>query len=282
MKKLLLLLALSIGGLQWSNAQILTPAASPEQTILQKVGLTDVTVNYSRPSMRGRAIFGDLVAFDALWRTGANKNTTITFSDAVVIGGGELAAGTYAIYTKPSEKTWEVYFYTDTENWGNPANWETEKVAARLKITPQPINNAVETFTISFDQLTDDSVMLSLFWEHTYVAVPITFMTDKQVMASIEQTFSGPSAADYYNAAVYYLNADNDMALAKEWIDKAIEMRTSPAFWYHRQQALIYAKAGDKKGALKAANLSRDLAAAAGNKDYVAMNEKSIKEWSDQ
>ena len=279
MKKLLYLLALSIGSLQLTSAQILTPAASPEQTIIQKVGLTDVTVRYARPSMHGRTIFGDLVPYGALWRTGANQNTTVSFSEAVEIGGGELAAGTYAIYTKPGETAWEVYFYTDTDNWGNPADWDPAKVAARLKVTVQPIKNAVETFTISFDQLESDAVMLSLFWEHVYVAVPVKFMTDKAVMASIEQTMEGPSSGDYYNAAVYYLNADKDMNVAKQWIDKSIAMRTSPAFWYYRQQSLIYAKSGDKKGAIAAAKMSLDLAREAGNNDYVKMNEKAIKEW---
>lgn len=137
----------------------------------------------------------------------------------------------------------------------------------------------VETFTISFDAITNDSATLGFRWDHTYVAVPISFFTDSQVTKSIESVMSGPNAGDYYTAAVYYLNADKDIKKAKNWIDKAIEMRENPAFWYHRQQSLIYAKSGDKNGAIKAAKKSLALAKEAGNEDYVALNTKSLKAW---
>lgn len=260
-------------------SQIETPPASPSQKIEQKVGLANVTLEYSRPSMKGRKIFGDLVPFDKVWRTGANANTKVTLSDDAMVGGQTLKAGTYAIYTKPSQRTWEVYFYSDTNNWGVPQNWEESKVAATVKVNVIPIPVSIETFTISFDDLTNNSASLGIMWENTYVGVTLEFNTDKVVNANIERVMGGPSSADYYSAAVYYLESDKDINKAKMWIDKAIAMREQPAFWYYRQQSLIYAKAGDKKGAIAAAKTSLELATKAGNDDYIALNKKSLAVW---
>jgi len=260
-------------------AQLETPQPSPFQEIEQKVGLTDVKLQYSRPSMKGRKIFGSLVPFDKMWRTGANANTTITFSHAVNIGKQRVPQGTYAIFTKPGMNSWEIYLYADSNNWGMPQKWDSEKVVASYKARVEPLSRSVETFTITFDQLTNDSVLLGITWENTHVALPIGFPTDALVSASIDKVMGGPTANDYYSAAVYYLQSDKDIAKAKMWIDKAIELREEPAFWYHRQQSLIYAKSGDKSGAIKAARRSLELAEKAKNSDYVALNTKSLKEW---
>jgi len=261
------------------NAQLKTPAPSTFQKIEQTVGLTDVTVEYSRPSMKGRTIFGGLVPHDKLWRTGANANTKITFSNDVMVGGKEIKAGSYAIYTKPGAQSWDVMLYTDSNNSGTPQKWDDTKVAVTVKaqVYQLPIN--IETFTISFDDITNNSANLGLMWEKSYVALPIEFMTDKMVAANIDQVMAGPSSNDYYQSAVYYLESDQDINQAKTWIDKSIEMREQPAFWMYRQQALIYAKSGDKKGAITAAKKSLELAKKAGNDDYVALNTKSLKEW---
>ena len=271
-----ILIAFSFG----SMAQIQTPAASPEQTLTQSVGLSSVTLTYSRPAMRGRTIFGDLVPMDKLWRTGANKNTLVTFNSDATVGATTLKAGTYALYSVPSADQWTIYFYTDTENWGLPGDWDTDKIAAQYKATPKSLSQAVESFTISIDQVSDNGADLTFTWENVAVSVPFSFDTESAVMSSIERTMNGPTDRDYYQAAVYFLNADKDINKAKTWIDKAIAMSKSPAYWYYRQQSLINAKAGDKKGAIKAAEQSLDLAQKAGNQDYVAMNKKSIAEWS--
>jgi len=278
MKKIFLFLfvAAVVGTIE---AQIKTPAPSPFQKIEQVVGLTEVTLEYSRPAMRGRTIFGGLVPYDKLWRTGANANTKITFSDDVEIGGKALKAGSYAIYTKPSAQSWEVIFYTDSNNGGTPSTWEEEKVAASFNAKVYPLPMDIQSFTMSFDDLTNDSVNLGMMWENVYVGVPIKFHTDKGVSASIDKVMNGPSDRDYYAAAVYYLESDKDINQAKTWIDKAIAMRETPAFFYYRQQSLIYAKSGDKKGAIKAAKTSLKLAREAGNDDFVALNEKSLKVW---
>ncbi len=277
MKKLFLfvcILALTLN----TNAQVKTPAPSPAQKIEQTVGLTDVTLEYSRPAMRGRTIFGGLVPYGKLWRTGANANTKITFSDAVEIGGNTLEAGSYAIFTKPNADQWEVYFYSDSKNWGNPQKWDETKVAAKVKAKVIPMPMDIESFTMTFDNVSNDSAHLGMLWENVYVGVKLNFNTDEAVSASIDKVMGGPGANDYYKAAVYYLESGKDINKAKEWINTAINKR-SDAFWYYRQKSLIYAKAGDKKGAIAAAEQSMAMAEKAGNADYVALNKKSLAEW---
>ena len=279
MKKLILFvfaLALTVS----VNAQIETPQPSPFSTVEQKVGLTDVTLEYSRPNMRGRAIFGDLVPYGKVWRAGANRNTVITFSDDVTIDGTTLKAGSYAIYIIPSEKSWEVIFYTDTNNWGNPQEWDDSKVAVKATAQIYELPVDIETYTITFDDLTNNSANLGIMWEKAYVAVKFEVPTQTKVAASIEKAMSGPSANDYYSAAVYKLSEKEDLDQAMEWIDKAVEMsKDEPRFWYFRQQSLIHAANGDKKGAIAAAKKSLEAAKKAGNDDYVKMNEDSLKEW---
>ncbi len=278
MKRLVMLisaLVLSAG----SYAQIETPQPSTAQKIEQKVGLTDVTLDYSRPSKRGRTIYGDLIPFDVIWRTGANANTKISFSTDVEMGGTTVKAGTYAIYSKPNPSSWDIYLYSDSNNWGAPEKWDASKVVAQVNVPSQPMTHSTETFTLTFDNINIDSAVLGIHWDKTYVAVPLKFNTDMAVTANIEKVMSGPSANDYYAAAVYYLEAGKDIKQAKMWIDKSLEGSQTPAFWQVRQKALIYAKAGDKKGAIEAAKQSMTLAKQAGNKDYVALNEKSLKEW---
>ena len=260
------------------KAQVKTPAPSPEAKIEQKVGLTDVTVTYSRPSMKGRTIFGDLVPYGSLWRTGANANTVITFSDDVTVGETELKAGSYALFTKPGKTSWDVFFYTDTKNWGTPREWDETKVAASITVEANPIPFDVETFAIDFNNLSNNGAHLEIYWERTYVAVPFTVPTVKKAVASIEAAMAGPSANDYYGAAVYYLQEKKELNKAKEWIDMAIAKRPE-AFWMYRQKSLIHAELGDKKGAIAAAKTSLDLAKKANNPDYVKLNEDSLKEW---
>ncbi|GFZ76609.1 hypothetical protein GCM10011531_02320 [Aquaticitalea lipolytica] len=279
MKKLLLILFVFAVSMN-VNAQIETPAPSPFAKMEQKVGLTDVTLEYSRPNMRGRTIFGDLVPYDKVWRTGANARTKITFSDDVAVNGQTLKAGTYAIFTKPGKQSWEVYFYTDYNGGGTPQEWDDSKVAAKVTAEVYPMPMQIETFTMTFDDLTSSSATIGILWSDVYVGVKFDVPTDKAVSASIDKVMKGPSAGDYYAAAVYYLQEGKDINQAKTWIDKAIAMAGDKApFWQLRQQSLIYAKAGDKKGAIAAAKKSLAAAEAAGNDDYVKMNKDSLKEW---
>lgn len=262
------------------KAQIRTPEASPVQKISQMVGVTEVTVEYSRPSLKNRVIFGDLVPYNTLWRMGANWNTKITFDEPVTVGNVRLTPGTYAIYAIPGASEWEVIFYNDTSNFGLPLEWDESLVVARVKgeVMTLPIN--YDTFTISLDSLTHSSANLGIIWEKTYVSIPLLFDTDEIVSASIDEALKGPKATDYYAAAVYYLEADKDMNQALEWIDTSIAMMgKNVEFVVYRQQALINAKLGNKKAAIKAAEKSLKLAEEAGNAAYVALNKKSLDAW---
>lgn len=280
MKKLLVFL-LTMTTVLTVEAQIVTPQPSPFSKVEQKVGLTDFVLEYSRPNMRGRKIFGDLVPYGQVWRLGANQNTKITFNTDVIVGGTTLKAGTYALYAIPNATAWDVIFYTDATNGGVPAKWDDSKVAAKVNAEIYPLPMSIETFTIDFDDLTSNSTTLGILWEKVYVGVKIDLPTDDLVLASINSVMNAtPTGNDYYNAAVYYFQENKDIKQAKTWIDKAIEMSGDKAqFWQLRQQSLIYAKAGDKAGAIAAAKKSLTASEAAGNNDYVKMNKDSLKEW---
>ncbi len=260
------------------QGQISTPAPSPAAKIKQVVGLTDVIVEYSRPSMRGRTIFGGLVPYDQLWRTGANARTKVTFGDDVKIGEQTLKAGTYAIFTKPGVASWDVIFYTDASGGGTPQEWDESKVAAKATAEVYSMPMDVQTFTMTIDDLNNNGATLGMLWEKTYVGVPFTVPTAAKAVKSIESVMNGPSGNDYFAAASYYFEEGKDLGKAKEWIDKAVSMNDK-AFWVMRQQSLIYAKMGDKAGAIKAAKKSLEVAEAAGNDAYVKMNKDSLKEW---
>lgn len=259
---------------------ITTPQPSPFTTIDQKVGLTDVKLEFSRPGMRGRKVFGDLVPYGKLWRTGANANTKITFSTDVTVDGQKLKAGTYAIFSIPNKDQWEVIFYADTNNWGAPKELDDSKIVAKTKVDAYPMPMKIETFTITFDDLAADSAVIGILWEETYVGIKFEVPTDELVMASIKATLAAePKASDYYNAAVYFSQQGKDIKQANEWMDKAMSMTEKPAFWQLRQQSLIYAKMGEKQKAIASAKKSLELAKEAGNDDYIKMNSDSLKEW---
>jgi hypothetical protein len=260
--------------------QITTPQPSPFATVTQKVGLTDVSVEYSRPNMRGRTIFGGLVPFGKIWRTGANANTKVTFSSDVVVDGQTLKAGSYGLYTIPNEDAWEVLFYAESDKRGVPSYWDDSKVVAKTTIDVYPMPMAIETFTITIDDLTVDSAVLGLLWEKAYVGIPFQVPTDALVEANIQEVLgASPKASDYYSAAVYYSQQNKDIKKANEWMEKAMSMIEKPAFWQLRQQSLIYAKMGDTEKAIAVAKKSLEGAKAANNDAYVKMNTESLKEW---
>lgn len=261
------------------NAQIKTPQPSPAAKIEQVVGLTNVTVEYSRPAMRGRTIFGDLVPYGKMWRTGANANSKITFGDNVKIGESELKKGTYAIFTVPNEKSWEVIFYSDSNNWGTPQKWDDAKVAAKVTVPSNIIEAKIESFTIQIDDLKTNSANIGILWDNIYVGVKFEVPTDKITSKSIESAMAGPSGNDYFQAASYYHTEGKDLAQALEWMKLATEGE-NPPFWYLRRMSLIQADMGDKAGAIATAKKSLAGAEKAGNADYIKMNQDSIEEWT--
>ena len=280
MYKKLLIVLLFVGALS-ATAQIKTPAPSPFSKTTQTVGLTEVTIEYSRPSMRGRTIFGDLVPHDKIWRTGANARTKITFSDDVIIEGDSLKKGTYAIFTKPNVESWDLYFYTDYKSGGTPQNWDDSKVALKTsaKVVNFPDMN-METFTIMMDDLADGkSGKLNFLWDDTIVSVEIDVPSDATAQASIDKVMGGPTANDYYGAASYYRKSGKDLNQALTWITKATELRKE-AFWMTREKSLILAAMGNKKDAIEAAKTSLTVAKEAKNAAFIKMNTESIAEWS--
>lgn len=265
-----------------ASAQVMTPKASPKAEIEQMVGLTEVDVNYTRPAKKGRLVYGDLVPFGKIWRTGANENTTVEFSDDVVIDGQKLAKGKYALYTLPKADNWEVYFYSDTSNWGLPAKWDESKIALTTKASPVALANNVENFTIEIDQIDTNTGEIVLKWEKTAIPVKFTVPTHEKAMTSIKNALSeNAKASDYYAAGQYLFQATDDTKLALDYINKSIEMQDGNVPYYMlRQKSLVQAKLGDKKGAIETAKKSLVESEKANNEDYVKMNKDSINQWS--
>ena len=257
-------------------SQVQTPALSPKSELTQIVGFTEVKIEFSRPSMRGRKIMGNLVNYGDIWRTGANSNTKITVSGDVMFGENILPAGTYSILTRPGKKMWEVFFYT--EDWSLPKAWDPEKIALKLNI---PVKNAnqIETFSIWIGDISTDSASLNLAWENSRIEMPFTVSTDEKTMASIKETMKGnPGHRDYYSAASYYLTTDRDLKKAEKWIIKAVKEKEY--YFYYRTKAEIHAGLEKFKSAIEAANKSIKLAEKRGTKNLISLNKKSIEEWS--
>jgi Protein of unknown function (DUF2911) len=260
-----------------SQAQLETPAPSPASTVTSKVGMTEIKIEYSRPAMKGRKIFGgDVVPFGELWRTGANSATKVTTTDSITIMGKGLAKGTYVLMTKPGKDSWEIIFNK------NPAvsvfGYKPEDDV--LKVNVKTINNplTVESFTMGVSNITNTSADIEIAWENTVVRIPFTNDVDSKVMAQIKQKLDGPSQNDYFAMSQYYFDSGKDAKQALDFVDKAIAK--GERFWMLRHKSLVQAKLGDKKGAIESAKRSLALAKEAKNNDYIRMNEKSIAEWS--
>ncbi len=261
-----------------SNAQIKTPAPSPSASSTQAIGLSDVKIEYSRPSVKGRKVFAadGLVPYGKVWRTGANQVSKVTFGADVNVGGKDLKKGAYAILTIPNAKSWAVHFYPyETGNWGSYVE-KTPAVIAAAEVKALPFS--VESFIIMVNNITDDSGNLEFIWDNVAAAVPMKFEVQKNVLAAIDKTLAGPTAGDYYAAGNYLLSIGKDLDKALMYVQK-VTKGDSPKFWQVRREALILGKLGKVKEAIAAAKLSKDLAMKAGNDDYVKMNEDSIAEW---
>ncbi len=261
------------------HAQIQTPSPSPGAKVDQRIGLVDVTLEYSRPSIKGRVIFGGLVPYDEIWRAGANAATKITFSDDVMFGGAEVTKGSYAILAKPGKANWSfmLYPYNKTD-WTSYRDSDVQPIT--VTTTPNMMADGihVQSLMLGFDNLTNSSADFFLLWDNVYVPVNIKVNTDKTVEESISKVMAGPSAGDYYSAAAYYLSENKDLNQALVWVNKSLDMGNEK-YWVLRTKSLIQAGLGDKEGAVVSANHSLDLATKDGNKDYIRMNQASIAEW---
>ena len=278
MRAFIFTLLLFIGCLGFS--QINTPRFSPATEIKQMVGLTEIEVRYSRRSIRGREIFGNLVPYDKIWRTGADNSTKISFTTDVMVDGNTIKAGTYSIFSIPNQNEWTVMFYSDVELWGVPRDWSDDKIVFSSTYKVNKIN-PVETFTISFDDLTNNDVNMSISWEKSSVDIKIDVPTRSMVEKDINNVLSdNPKASDYYAAAVFYRQENVNLSQALLWMNKAIEMFENPRFYHYRQQSLLMAANNKFSDAVDAANKSLDDAIKADNQSYVKMNRQSIAEWS--
>ncbi|MGI8599323.1 MAG: DUF2911 domain-containing protein [Chitinophagaceae bacterium] len=276
LKKMILCTAAALTFTFASHAQQLrTPPPSPKQTIKQEFGVGEVELTYSRPSSKGRTIFGDLVPHGALWRTGANAATKIKFSDDVTVGGQAVKAGEYVIYTIPTQNEWEVVLNKGLTNWGIDG-YKKEEDVARFKVKPINTPEAMETFTMQFANVKNNSADLRIWWDKTAIVVPITTDVDTKIMAQINNVMNRDTRP-YFAAANYYMETGKDINQAVAWFDKAIEQNPE-AFWVHHQRANALAKAGKKADARAAAQLSMELARKANNNDYVKLNEKLLAE----
>jgi tetratricopeptide (TPR) repeat protein len=277
MKSTLLFLTLLMSSTQVLFSQALkTPTPSPMQTLKQGFALTDISIEYYRPSAKGRTVFGDVVPFGKVWRTGANGATKMTFGENVKIQGKDVPAGTYAIYTIPNKDNWEVLIYKDLKLGGNVNDYKQENELIRFTVPVVNMNDFVETFTVNVANIQASSCAIELTWEKTKISFNVVAEIDQAIMGSIDKAMNVDSKP-YYQAASYYYENNKDMAKALEWITKAVDQNPK-AYWVALLKAKIELKSGDKKAATTSAQKVIELAKEAKNDDYVKMAEKLISE----
>jgi tetratricopeptide (TPR) repeat protein len=270
--KNLLVLAITFIAFGTFAQTIKTPAPSPGQTIKQDFALSSIEVNYSRPAAKGRKIFGDLVPYGKLWRTGANAQTIITFGEDVTVGGKALKAGKYSLITIPNKSEWEIIFCKPETS---ASNYSAENEVMRFKAKVNEMPMAIENFMIVFGAQISNSVMMSIIWEKTEVEFEVKADIDTKIMAEIDKAMNVDSKP-YFQAAGYYFDNGKDLTKALAWADKAVEAQPT-AYWVATLKARIQAKAGDKKGATATAMKALQLAKDGKNDDYVKINEELIK-----
>ncbi len=248
---------------------------SPAQKIEQRVGATDLAINFSRPQMKGRTIFGDLVPFDRLWRTGANENTVVSFDHRIKVGSSEVPAGSYALFTKPGTDEWEIYFYTETDNLDVPDPIDSSKL---LYLTTVPVHTIPkeETLVINFYDISENAASLGVSWENSAVRIPITFFSREAMEKKIEKEFK-QNVFDYSITASYYLQRGIELEKAKELQELAIDLKGKANAWDLHTYGLILLKLGETERALK--NLEESLARSRESKnDYlISENITAIK-----
>jgi len=239
------------------------PAASPACTLKQRVGLTDIEIDYSRPGMKGREIYGGIVPFNQVWRTGANQSTKISFSTPVKLESHEIPAGKYALYTIPGENEWTVIISKNTRLWGAFGYNEKDDLV-RFKVEPVTLTDTrIETFTIEFNHLRDQSAVIDLVWDKTVVPIHLEVELVSKLVPEIEAAMAASgkkSDGFYFQAATFYYDHGQDLNKALEWVNAGLADNPRIAFEMLHLKAEILAKLGDKQGAIAAAKASTELA----------------------
>ena len=273
MRKLFLLSALLFNLLTITFAQIRVPAASPAATVSQAVGLAKVTVDYSRPALKGRVMFGDQVPYGKVWRTGADRSTKVTVSEPIIVNGTSLPAGSYGLFTIPGQTEWTVIFSKDAMGSG-AFNYKAENDVMRFSVKPEKIT-PTEYFTIEFADFTPTSANLTLRWENVQIKVPLKQEPDAQIIAQLNEELakSEVKPGTYYLAANYYFDTKRDLKQARIWADKLLE--TSKEYWTYYLRAKIAARQGDCKTAIADATSGLELARK-GNDDAYVKNHQRV------
>jgi hypothetical protein len=260
---------LTLCTLATAQAQLKVPAASPLQTTKQSFALGDITLEYSRPAVKSRAIFGDLVPYDKVWRTGANATSKITFSSDVKLEGKEVKAGTYGLFTIPGKTTWDVMLSKDLNLGANVGDYKKENEVVRVQVKPTTLANKAETFTINLADILPNSAVLEIMWDKTRVPVTITADVDPIIVKNIEASMASDKPA-YFEAASYYYDTNRDLKQALGWVTKATEQNPK-AFWIMLLKSRIELKLNQKANAITSAEKTVTLATEAKNADYVKM-----------
>jgi hypothetical protein len=265
-------LAIAICSLSVQAQQLKVPAPSPAQTVKQNFALGEVSFEYSRPGVKGRVIFGDVVPFGKVWRTGANATTKITFTEDVKLEGNDVKAGTYGLYTIPNKDSWDIMLYKDLTLGGNVAEYKQENEVLRFKVKPTVLANKIESFTINMDNVLPTSATIELLWENTRVPIMVTTDIDAKVMKNIDASLTNDNRP-YFQAASYYYENNKDLKQALTWVNKATEQNPK-AYWIMLLKAKIQYKLADKVGGKASVEKTIVLATEDKNDDYVAMAKK--------
>ena len=270
---ILIFLILAIG----TNAQVEYLRLSPAQKITQRIGATDIELEFSRPQMKGRMIFGDLVPYNKLWRTGANENTKISFDHRVKIGETEVSKGSYALITKPMRQSWEIFLYTDTNNLDVPNPIDSSKLIYLTTVESYELQNQQETLVINIYDITETSANLGISWERTAVKIPISFYTREAMEKMIEEEFK-KNIFDYSIAAAYYFQRDIELEKAKELQELSIKLRDKPSAWAYNDYGKILQKLGELNNAIEAFEYSLKIAEETKNEYLIKENRKMLSE----
>jgi len=269
-------LAILITSFTAFSQRLKTPALSPSSKITQQIGLTEVGVEYARPSAKGRLVFGGLVPYGKIWRTGANASTKITLNEAAKIGGNEIESGTYALYTIPGKDLWTIIIHGNTKIRSLAGDvYQQADDIFRFEVMPQKTSDYIETFTFQFTDITASNLNLTLSWENTLIKISIAVEVDEKIAAQMAEFLKEPASIPhrtYFEAAQYYLNNGKDLKLAEAWINEAL-VKSQNNFRYGLLKSKIQYKAGNIKAAVETINMANTWAVEAGNANYIEQTE---------
>ncbi|MBK9731955.1 MAG: DUF2911 domain-containing protein [Chitinophagaceae bacterium] len=271
----LLLIAIALTGTFTAGAQTLNvPAPSPTATVNQKFATSSINLVYSRPGVKGRTIYGDLVPYDQVWRTGANAATKIAFGEDVKVEGKDVPAGKYALYTIPGKEQWVIILSKDTTLWGSEG-YKSETDFMRFTVKPYTLSHLVESFTIDINSIKPNSCDITLYWEKTGVTFSVTADIDAKIMKQIDEAMKGEKPP-YWQAANYYFENGKDINQAYAWVNKAIAERPE-AYWMMTAKAKMELKMEKNKEAVATATQAMELAKKENDNSYIQQNEKTIE-----